>query len=342
MFSKRIRPGYSAILLLCGIATLTTVAVSQEDNRQPTAPDLKFVRAFSSPRDIKVAHDILNRTLDIVAGPADPVSRVDTLKTPVAVTTDLNQRVFVADTGAKAVHMFDFNHSKYAQVDAAGNRLNDPVALATDAQNNLYVVDQIGRSILIYDSAGKYRRTMGKLGTRESYFESPTSIAIDHAAGRIYVCDRLGQTVFILDQRGKVLRRIGKRGGGQGPAEFRLPSEVALNRNEILVLDGGNKRIQILDLTGRFLRAFNIGYSGHGAGLAADREGKIYVSDPGLNQIQVYGRDGRLLHTIDVTAMKGADLASPSALWIDAAGRLYMIDSQNNRVAELEFSSDQG
>jgi DNA-binding beta-propeller fold protein YncE len=297
---------------------------------------LEFVRAFSSASDLKPEHDVLNRALDIVAGPADPSTRVDALKSPVALTTDSGNRVFVADPAARTVHIFDLAHSRYGRLDTSG-RMSDPVAVAIDAQNNLYVVDQISRTVFVYDSAGKFRRALGKLRGGESYFESPSSIAVDHSTGRIYICDRLGNMIFVMDQRGKILRRIGKRGAGEGPAEFRLPGQVILCGKDLCVLDSGNSRIQVLDTDGHFKRSINVGYAGHGAGLAADNQGNLYLSDPGVDQIQVFSRDGAPLHILEISAVHGGIISHPSALWIDARNKLYAIDSQENRVGEFEI-----
>lgn len=350
MFSHRIcSRGFGtvpaiAVLVSCTLLVPTVasdgtgqVPSQSEQSGSRAAAHLKFVREFSSAEDVKHEHLILNRALDIVAGPADPVTRVDTLHTPVAVATDSTHRAIVADTGSSTVHVFDFVHARYSRLDASGERLHDPVALAVDAHDNVYVVDQISRTVFVYDAAGKFRRAFGKLRGGESYFESPTGIAIDRSTGRVYVCDRLGHMVIVLDQRGKVLRKIGKRGGGEGPADFRLPTQVVVSANEILVLDAGNKRIQVLDPNGRFLRAINVGYAGHGAGLAADTHGNIYLSDPSLDQIQVFGRDGGMLYSLDPSTIKGANFRDPAGMWIEEGRSLYVVDSRNNRVAQFEI-----
>lgn len=348
MCSHPIRSGFSRALLLSWLlvacSALWSVATSPvrrspQSVRKDSSPSFQFVRSFSSPSDLKPAHEILNRTLDIVAGAADPTARVDTLKIPVAITTDSKHRVFVADRGAKTVHVFDFEHSHYFQLDPAGSHLTDPVALAADAQGNIYVADQISRAIVVFDAAGKFRRMLGKLHGNESYFESPTGIAVDRSTGRIYVCDRSGHTIFAMDQHGKIIRRIGKRGGGDGPAEFRLPSEIVMSGNELYVLDAGNKRIQVLDTAGHFLRSTNVGYAGHGTGFAVDAEHNIYLTDPTLNQIEFMGRGTESFRIIDLGAVKGASLIHPSGLWIDAS-TLYAIDSQENRVTQFEIVED--
>src|ERR1017187_4253894 len=91
---------------LCGQALETSARPAPSD-AQPASTRLSLVRVFSSADDVRHLHPILNRTLDIIAGAADPVTREDALKSPSAVATDSTHRVFVADPGAQAVHVFD-------------------------------------------------------------------------------------------------------------------------------------------------------------------------------------------------------------------------------------------
>ncbi len=325
------------VLEFVAIATIAVCGAIQASSQNTSSSPLKFVRVFASADDIKHEHRVLNRTLDIVAGPADPASHTDVLQSPAAVAADPAHRVFVADPGSKTVHIFDLERGRYTHLSATSDRLLDPVDLAVDAHDNLYVVDQTSRTIFVFDSAGKYSRSLGPLRGGESYFESPTGIAIDRASGRIYVCDRLAQMIFVMDLRGKIVRRIGKRGGGEGPGEFRFPSKIALSANQLYVLDSGNKRIEVMDTTGKFIRALSVGYAGHGAGLAVDSQHNAYLSDPGVNQIQVFAPDGRSLRITDITSVPGANFASPSAMWIEPPQTLYVIDSQKNQVGEFEI-----
>jgi len=335
-FHRIPRIAFLSVIIVAATARAEAPGPQQSTGDNAAAP-LHFVRVFSSSDDVKHEHAVLSRTLDIVAGPADPASRVDTLKSPAAVAGDSSRRIFVADPGAGTVHVFDFARGKYSHLDSASSRLHDPVALAVDKHDNLYVVDQTGRTVFVYDSAGKYRRSLGQFRGGESYFESPSAIAIDGATGHLYICDRFSHIIFVMDQKGKVLRRIGKRGGGEGQGEFRFPSELALGGNELYVLDAGNKRIQVLDLAGHYLRSIAVGYAGHGAGLAVDAQHNIYITDPSLNQLQEFAPDGRLLRAIDVSTIPGAKLSSPSGVWMDAL-RLLVIDTQKNQVGEFEVA----
>ena len=344
---KSIRRSICALLvcrILPGPASAwdTTFATSsqpaQTDVQQASA-NLSFVRAFSSADEVRrPLNPLLNLTLDIVAGSKDPATRVDALQSPSAVTTDSNHRVFVADPRANAVHVFDFIRSRYGLLDRGGDRLGTPVSLAVDGRDNLYVIDQRSRTVLVYDSAGKFRGYLGKLRGGESYFDSPAGITIDRTTGRIYVCDTHRHMVIILDSRGRPNGKIGTRGGGDRPSEFRLPSQVVVGGGELFVLDAGNKRIQILDTAGHFRRAINLAYADNRTGLAVDNQGKVYVSDPVLNQIQVFGHGGQPLYTFDPRTVKGANFSHPSAMWVDAGYCLYVVDSQSSRVGLFQIS----
>lgn len=329
------------LLAFCVVSS-PTAAWDQTSTSSQTAqsPPLSFVRSFSSADDVRPEHPILDRSLDIIAGPADPEVRVDALQFPSAVATDSGHRIFVADPGAKTVHIFDFVHSKYDRLDRRGDRIHNPVSLAVDSQDNLYVLDQSSRSVLVYDCAGKFRRRLGKLRGGESYFDDPSGIAIDKPARRIYVSDRHGHMIYVMDQRGKLLRKLGSRGGGTRPQEFRFPTGIAVAGSEVFVLDAGNKRIQVLDTGGHFLRAMDLAYADRRTGLAVGSGGNIYISDSSLDQIQVLGREGQKRYTFDPSTVKGANFSHPSAMWVDAGRSLYVVDSQSNRVGVFQINGD--
>ena len=330
----------SGLLVICivpGHGTFATSSQSAHTDVQQASASLSFVRVFSSADDVRPLHPGLDRTLDIIAGPADSVTRVDALQSPSAVATDSNHRIFVADPGANAVHVFDFIRSKYGRLDVHGGRLHFPISLAVDRQDNLYVVDQGSRTVLVYDSAGKFRHYSGKLRGGESYFDSPAGIAIDRATGNIYVCDRQGHMIFVMDPRGRVIRKLGNRGGGDRPGEFRFPSQIVVAGSELFVLDAGNTRIQVLDTGGHFLRAIKLEYADRRTGLAVDDQSDIYVSDPVLNQIQVFGPEGKTLYRFDPSTIKGANFSHPSGMWVDAGRSLYVVDSQSNRVGLFQI-----
>jgi DNA-binding beta-propeller fold protein YncE len=331
----------SCILLLCCLvfspaAAQNTVTV----NSQPASPSLTFLRAFSSADDVRgPLHPVLDRTLDIIAGSKDAAPRLQALQSPSAVTTDSNGRLFVADPGAKAVHIFDFLQSKYSLLDKGSDRVGTPVSLAFDAQDNLYVTDDRSRTILVFDSAGKFRRSLGKLSGEESYFESPRGIAIDPATGHLYICDTHRHMLIMMDDRGRLIAKLGKRGGGNNPGDFKLPTQAVVAGGELFVLDVGNTRIQIFDTSLHFRRAISVPYADHRTGLAVDGLGNIYVSDPVLNQIRIF-RERRPQYIFDPSQIKETNFSHPSAMWVHAGSCLYVVDSQSNRIGLFQIGGE--
>jgi streptogramin lyase len=128
-----------------------------------------FVRQFASAEDITREHPILNRSLDIIAGPKDAEPQAHALQEPSAVTTDAKHRIFVTDVRAEVVHVFDFANTRYSQL-RGGEPLRLPMAIAADPSGNIYVSDAGLQTVLVYDSRGKFIRSLKKGG--ESFFDS--------------------------------------------------------------------------------------------------------------------------------------------------------------------------
>jgi DNA-binding beta-propeller fold protein YncE len=326
---------YSAIVLaffLClakmsfGPASTFEAKVSEKN-----PPHLVFVRQFSSGQDIQREHPILNRSIDIIAGPKDAESPNYELQEPYGVTTDSSHRVFVTDVRARAVHVFDFANSKYSRL-RGGEGLHLPVAVAADREGNVYVSDRGLQTILVYDSRGKFARQLKKANGAESYFDSVQGIAVDSVMGRIYVCDPPRHMVFALNHEGRVLARFGKRFGGEGLGEFRYPSQVVAAGGEIVVLDAGNYRIQILDTRGHFLKQFKLPDVSNSTGLAMDGDGNIYLTDPQLNQLQVFSHSGEFLYKFGESGTGPGQFNGMSGIWVDSGHCLYVVDSKNKRV----------
>ena len=332
------------VLLLCCCGTgssgqgypAPSSSAGRQSHAAPNPANLRFVRSIASAQDLQQPlHPILDKALDIVAGPADPSPHVDSLQNPAAVITDAGGRIFVADPGAKSVHVFDPAHSRYHLLDAGEDRLGSPIALAVDGEDNLYVIDENSRTILLYNSAGKFRRRLGELHGGESYFEQPTGVAINRRNGWMYVCDARRNMVVVTDGRGHLINRIGKRGGGDQPGDFHMPTQAVVAGEELFVLDIGNRRIQVFDVAGHFRRMIKAVITDPRAGLAVDDKLNVYISDPSLRNIQAFGRDGRLLYTYDPTGTTEGEFSRPTGMWVSPEGCLYVVDSGNRRRVDV-------
>jgi len=327
---------YSPTFIFVAVLSYGVSALAQSDLKQSSA-HFSFVRQFSSAQDVKRDHPIIDKTLDIVAGPKDEVPVTDVLHNPRVVASDGQGRVFVLDGGSPAIHVFDFARGKYSLLQ--DDRMQSPAGLTADRSGNVYVTDNNSRSILIYDSRGKFSRELMKRRGEESYFEGPRGIVIHETSGLLYVCDAPRNMVIILDKRGRVLGHIGKRGGGRGPGEFRNPVQVAVTNDEVIVLDAGNSRLQIFDLQGHFRRETSVIDADAQSGLAADQDGNIYLSDGAVGQIEVSGRDGRPAFRFGETGENESQFSRPTGLSI-SSGCLFVVDTGNRRVQEFRIGGN--
>lgn len=324
----------------------TSKTVSSHDfSWQGTAeayPHLKFLREFSSAEDVsRELFPVLNRTLDIVAGPPEARPSSDRLAGPYAVTTDSAHRVYVTDPPAGIVHIFDFERGKHSVLGGEWRHIRAPSGVAVASDGTIYVTDTAVPAIAVFDAHGKFLHYLGKSGG-EAYFQWPTGIAIHEATGNIYVCDTRSHMVVELDKKGHILAHAGKRWGGKGPAEFRYPSQIAVAGEDVLVLDRANNRLQVLDLGGHFRREIKLPEVSTDAGLALDEEKHIYVSDSQLGTIHVFSYDGRLLERIGKSGTQAGELATPSGLWVEAGRGLFVVDTNNKKVQVFEIEQRAG
>ena len=330
---------FTLLLVTTGSSwSVLPITLSTDGGAEKTPPHLTFVRAFSSVQDVKRdMHPELNRSLDIIAGPKEAQPVTYSMNQPYGVTSDSSHRIYVTDIGAGEVHVFDFVHSHYSLL-RGGEHLRTPFGIAADPEGNVYVSDTDLQTILVYDPRGKFTHYIKKRRGNESYFAAPWGIAVDPVMQHIYVCDRLRHMVFILDKKGRILRRIGKRFGGDGPGEFRYPTQVIAAGAEIAVLDLGNLRIQILDAQGQFRKEIKLGYTNNGAGLAMDKEGNFYVTDPLVNQLRIFDHDGQLLYESRKDGSEAGQFDGMSGIWVDSGRCLYIADTHNKRVQLFQIT----
>jgi DNA-binding beta-propeller fold protein YncE len=333
----------STYLLAFMLLPSTASPASSSSSAPQKADILSFIREFSSAEDMKgISHPILSKTVDIIAGPKDPSpSAPSMLQQPYAITTDSNHRVLVTDVPAGLVRIFDFANHQYSTL-GADSHLRAPLGIASDREGNVYVSDAVVRTVFMYDSTGKFVRYLKKPRGEESYFDGPRGIAVDQATGRVYVCDAPRHMVIVLDSKGHVIASLGKRGGGNGPGEFRHPTQVVAAANEIVVLDSGNSRLQILDTQGHFRREIRLANVGRGAGLAVDGIGDVYLTDPDLNNLQAFSRDGQPLYIFGERGTDAGQFNGLSGAWVDSGHCLYLADSQNKRVQLFQISGLSG
>ena len=320
--------------------------LSEEDATKQVPPNIelrrdeRLVEDFQPPEHaVKVAkgHSVMEELRDSVVSAAYGPETV--LVTPQSVTTDSRQRVIVTDAAAHCLHVLNYiAKDSFQIVGGPGRRLQSPSGVAVDSEDNIYVADSERGVVLVYDSEGRFVRTIGRFGD-EGLFERPTAIAIDRKSGHLYILDPPRHVLFIVDLEGKVLARVGAtdaasgfstRVGSAEPGRFENPKAVLVHKDELIVLDG--RRIHVLDLQGRFLKEFRISNRAdfRTGGLFMDLEDHIYVSDSGGSTVRMYDHDGQFLRVLGRPGNRMGEFNAPAGMWADSIGRIYIVDARRN------------
>jgi len=147
----------------------------------------------------------------------------------------------------------------------------------------------------------------------------------------LYVADLGNNDVKVLDPAS--LRVIGRIGVG----ELSAPHDVAIDRaGRLMVADSGNDRIAIYTLEGNggTLVESLTGLSSP-EGMAQGRDGKIFVADTASGSVVVF-QDGKEIARQRAPHAGSEPYRRPHDLDIDGKGRVFVVDSGNNRIILLD------
>ncbi len=183
-------------------------------------------------------------------------------------------------------------------------------------------------------------------------FRLPTGLTVDRS-GNVYVADYLG--VRKVDAQGNVTTLAGSvfagfADGARSQASFTFASDVALDpAGNVLVADTSNRRVRKIDGAGNVTTLAGNGQAGlvdgaptvaeflSPAGLALDASGLIYAIDflSDDDHVRTIDSSGNVA-TVGGLGIQGiGKQASPHGIAADAAGNLYIPDTQHNRIVEL-------
>ncbi len=267
--------------------------------------------------------------------------------------------------GAAAQAQFNFPGG--IRVDAAGN------ALVADAANHrIRKIDASGNVTTVAGSgtAGD----SGDSGPATSaQLRTPFGVTVD-AQGNIYIADSNNHRVKRVNSAGIIatLAGTGSAGfsGDGGPAnvaQLNFPLGLAVDgAGNLYIADSSNARVRKVDRSGMITTLAgtgSVGFSGDNGPAAEARlanpqdvalgsDGGLYIADAFIGNVRL-----SVVRRVDLTTSvittvagvpdflglsgdggpaKNAVLFNPSGVAVDAAGRLYIADSANHRVRQVD------
>ncbi len=256
---------------------------------------------------------------------------------------------------------------------ATGAQLNAPRGVAVDAAGNVYIADTLNSRIR--KVSGGTITTVAGSGTPgfggddgaagSAQLNTPMGVAVD-ASGNLYIADLNNQRIRRVSAGGTITTVAGNGiqgyGGDGGPATaapLNLPQSVAVDaRGMLYIADSGNNRVRRVTADGTISTIAGngqVGYSGDGgqaanaqlgnpSGVAVDVAGSVFVSDGGTRVrrilpggvIDTIAGSGTRGYTGDGGPAENAQLNQPTALALDTAGNVYVVDTGNNAVRRLQ------
>lgn len=282
-------------------------------------------------------------TSGITAGPTTtpqtttPVNATARFSFPVGITSDAAGNLYVADTSNNTIRKITprgvvttiaGTAGSFGAADGIGAaaRFDTPSGIAVDSIGNLYVVDTHNHAIRKISPIGLVTTLAGTLGENGSSdgiggnarFNSPSSIAID-GVGNLYVTDTLNYTIRKVTPVGVVTTLAGLAGA---------PSHA----------DGTGS-------AARFIRP---------DGITADAAGNVYITDtdyfPSCHFCTRVNSTIRKITAAGVVSTiagvpltigsadgigSAAQFAYPKGITVDAAGNLYVADTQNDTIRKI-------
>ena len=225
------------------------------------------------------------------------ISRADAkeaLRTPQCVAVDKRDNIYVTDSNAGKIFIFDDN-GKFRQVigslKGGEGFFKRPTGIAVDSEaQRIYVTDTLRDKIFVMDMQGSVLQTIGKSGTGDGEFNFPTELRLE--GQNLIVVDAMNFRVQVLDRSGTFQYAIGHAGDRQGDL-FRPKGVGVDSEGHIYVADGLYNVVQVFDREGQLLYYFGQRTTGFGDlqmpdGLFIDHNDRVWVVDSYNRRVEVF------------------------------------------------------
>jgi DNA-binding beta-propeller fold protein YncE len=218
------------------------------------------------------------------------------LKAPSGLSADPVGNLYVADSGANAILVFD-QDGRYLRSIGGPQWFSHLTNVTADPRGDrVYAIDagDAGHRVRVFAALdGKHLFDFGARGRGPGEFNVPYDLAVGKE-GRLNVVDSGNFRVQIFDREGKYLKSFGS--AGKQPGQFTRPKEIAADADgNLYVVDGTFGNFQVFDPDGAFL--FFVGTHDEAGGAAnymlptgidIDDDGRIYVVDQWYAKVDIY------------------------------------------------------
>ena len=260
------------------------------------------------------------------------------LGNPMGVAVDSHGNLYFSDTANHRVRRIDARTGEVETIAGTGKRgfdndggnanmaaLNGPTGLAFDTLGNLYIADTGNHRVRIvtpkgymYTVAGDGRKDYNGNGLRpvSSSLNNPTGVAVS-PQGELYIADTGNHLIRKIDRHSGFLVNVVGTGDAGASGDFELAINAELNKPSAIVFDD---------------------------------KGNLFIADTGNHRVRWVEPRKHLIFTIAGTGKRGfsgegdrkctdSAFSNPTGLAVDKQGRLYIADTDNQRIRRLTVES---
>jgi len=267
------------------------------------------------------------------------------------IAIDATGNVYIADSANNRIQKFDAAGNflaKWGTVGSGNGQLNMPTNVAIDPSGNVYVCDVNNSRIQKFTSTGTYLTQWGSFGSGNGQFQFAWGVGVD-AVGNVYVADNGNNRIQKFTAAGGYLTQWGTTGTGDG--QFNAPISLSIDSEaNVYVVDSGNHRIQKFSGAGvqesRWPMSYAFDLRGPDAatngflspaGIGAASGPYVYVAQAsGIVRARSFG--GATFELYGSPGSGDGQFNLPSGIATDAAGLVYVADTNNNRIQKLSAS----
>jgi len=305
---------------------------------------------------------------------------------PYGVAVDSNNNIYIADTGSNAIRKVNASTGTITTVAGGAqpvyNTLN-PAEMARDAAGDIFFADPGGNVVREFNHSTNEISIVAGTGTAgyTGNGGAATSAELNSPSGVAFFGP---STLFIADSTNNVIRAVNLSTGiitafaGNGTAgytgdngqataaELKYPNQVAVDANgDVFIADTSNNVIREVNHATGIITTYagngTSGSSGNGGlataaelnypdGVAVDGSGNVYIADTGNNVIRevdhatgnitTYAGNGTSGYTGDNGLATAAELSSPNGVAVDGSGNIYIADSGNSAIREVNHTTE--
>lgn len=253
---------------------------------------------------------------------------------PTSIAVDAEGNIYISETVNGRVQKFDSSGKFLAKWGALGSFAHEGDGLFGGGARSL-AIDRTG-SIFVLDvsSVQKFTPTGEFLARWKTSGQQARRMAMD-SYSNLYVTYENSHAAMKLNPDGNVIVQWGRIGAGDGLSM--VPGSIAVEPTGTLIIaDTWNGRIMKFASEGRTVSQWGGETWAYVWALTTDTSGNLYCAN--ADEVQKYGREGRLIGRWGSSGSGDGQFQSVSAIAVDPSGNVYVADKGNSRVQK--FASD--